>query len=95
MAERLDLAVRIRHMRDSTLKARRLTELRAVVFASPAYLARHGRPKHPDDLVGHNCVVRLTEAEEESGRSASMAGRGRSGCTAASAPTARRRPMRP
>ncbi|HTE82177.1 MAG TPA: LysR family transcriptional regulator [Reyranella sp.] len=66
VAERLDLAVRIRHMRDSTLKARRLTELRAVAFASPTYLARHGRPKHPDDLVGHNCVVRLTEAEEES-----------------------------
>ncbi len=66
VAERLDLAVRIRHMRDSTLKARRLAELRAVVFASPAYLAQHGRPNHPDDLVRHDCVVRLTESEEES-----------------------------
>jgi DNA-binding transcriptional LysR family regulator len=65
VAERLDLAVRIRHMRDSALKARRLAELRAVVFASPGYLARRGRPRHPDDLARHDCVVRLTERDEE------------------------------
>jgi DNA-binding transcriptional LysR family regulator len=65
VAERLDLAVRIRQMRDSTLKARRLGELRVVVFGSPAYLARHGRPRHPDELAGHQCVVRLTERDDE------------------------------
>ena len=65
VAERLDLAVRIRQMRDSTLKARRLGELRVVVFGSPAYLARHGQPRHPDELAGHQCVVRLTERDDE------------------------------
>lgn len=29
---------------------------RQVVVASPAYLARHGRPRTPQDLIGHACV---------------------------------------
>ncbi|WP_106475707.1 LysR family transcriptional regulator [Phytohalomonas tamaricis] len=34
--------------------------LRWVVVASPVYLARHGRPQHPDDLLTHACIgVRL------------------------------------
>jgi DNA-binding transcriptional LysR family regulator len=65
VAERLDVAVRIREMRDSTLKARRLGELRVVVFGAPSYFARHGRPSHPDDLTQHECVVRLTEGGAE------------------------------
>jgi DNA-binding transcriptional LysR family regulator len=65
VAERLDLAVRIRHMRDSALKARRLAELRTVIFAAPRYLSQRGRPRHPGELKGHECVVRLTEKNEE------------------------------
>jgi len=65
VADRLDLVVRIREMRDSALKARRLGELRVVVFGAPAYFAKHGRPTHPDDLARHECVVRLTEADAE------------------------------
>lgn len=30
--------------------------MRSVVVAAPAYLERHGRPKHPRDLQAHNCV---------------------------------------
>lgn len=29
---------------------------REVVFASPAYLAAHGRPRHPNDLTTHDCI---------------------------------------
>lgn len=29
---------------------------RAVVVGSPAYFKRHGRPKEPKDLQGHNCI---------------------------------------
>ena len=57
----LDLAVRIRHMPDSQMRARRLGELRTVVFGAPAYFAKHGRPKHPDDLVKHQCIVRTDD----------------------------------
>ena len=39
-----DLAVRIRELPDSSLKTRRLGEIRTVAYASPDYLARHGHP---------------------------------------------------
>lgn len=58
VAEGFDLAVRIGEMRDSTLKARRLANLRRVVFAAPSYLARHGCPRCPADLLRHACIVR-------------------------------------
>jgi DNA-binding transcriptional LysR family regulator len=56
--ERLDLAIRIGELRDTDLKAKRLGELRRTFFASPAYLARHGRPEHPTDLPRQQCLVR-------------------------------------
>lgn len=65
LADGLDLAVRIRELPDSGLRARRLGDLRIVVFAAPGYLARHGRPRHPGDLGRHQCVVRQTEGEAE------------------------------
>lgn len=63
VAEGFDLAVRIGEMRDSTLKARRLANLRRVVFAASSYLERHGRPRRPEDLVGHACIVRTAALE--------------------------------
>jgi DNA-binding transcriptional LysR family regulator len=63
VAEGFDLAVRIGEMPDSTLKARRLANLRRVVFAAPSYLAQHGRPKRPEDLIHHACIVRTAALE--------------------------------
>jgi len=91
VTERLDIAVRIREMRDSTLKARRLGELRVVAFGAPSYFAKHGRPKHPDELARHECVVRLTDGDAETWpfriagrrRLVKVAGRVRSDNTAA------------
>jgi DNA-binding transcriptional LysR family regulator len=34
----------------------RLGELRRIVCASPAYLDRRGRPRHPDELAGHDII---------------------------------------
>ncbi|KMN83021.1 LysR family transcriptional regulator [Chromobacterium alkanivorans] len=51
-----DLAIRIGHLSDSTLMARRLASRRHHVCAAPAYLERHGRPQEPADLERHNCL---------------------------------------
>jgi DNA-binding transcriptional LysR family regulator len=51
-----DLAIRIGHMPDSSLVARRLAVCRAAVCASPAYLRAHGAPRTIADLAAHNCL---------------------------------------
>jgi DNA-binding transcriptional LysR family regulator len=51
-----DLAVRIGSLADSGLIARRLASSRLVVCAAPAYLDRHGTPRRPEELKGHNCL---------------------------------------
>jgi len=55
--EGVDLAVRIGHLQDSTLKARRVGSAERICVASPAYLKKHGTPKTPEDLQRHNCVL--------------------------------------
>jgi DNA-binding transcriptional LysR family regulator len=42
---------------DATLVARKLCELRQGLYASPDYLAEHGTPETPDDLVRHACLA--------------------------------------
>lgn len=51
-----DVSIRISRLVDSSLIARQLATDRLVVCASPAYLAKYGRPQTPTDLVGHNCL---------------------------------------
>jgi LysR family transcriptional regulator, regulator for bpeEF and oprC len=54
---RWDLAVRIApRIADAGLLARRLTSLPLVTLAAPAYLARHGEPRTPDDLAQHRLI---------------------------------------
>jgi DNA-binding transcriptional LysR family regulator len=55
--EHIDVAVRIGHLADSDLRATKLGEVRRIACASPAYLARRGRPAVPDDLVGHDGIT--------------------------------------
>lgn len=52
-----DLAVRIGELPDSNMIATRVGSLRAIVCASPDFLARHTIPREPDDLVRYACVV--------------------------------------
>lgn len=51
-----DVGIRVGPMADSSLTARKLGDSDRVVVASPAYLARHGEPETPEDLLGHNCI---------------------------------------
>ena len=55
--EGFDLAIRIAADIDPGLVARRLTRARMATCASPGYLKKHGTPKSPDQLAGHNCIT--------------------------------------
>lgn len=55
--EGFDVAVRIGHLTDSSLVARRLAAVRMVTCASPAYLARAGTPAALEDLTGHEAIL--------------------------------------
>jgi DNA-binding transcriptional LysR family regulator len=57
VAEGVDVAVRFGEPEPSGLIARKLLETRIIACASPAYLARRGRPRHPSDLEGHECLL--------------------------------------
>ncbi|MBT2792924.1 LysR family transcriptional regulator [Paraburkholderia strydomiana] len=55
--EGFDVAVRIGELDDADLIAKPLTMYRMVICASPAYLAQHGRPETPEDLIAHQCLA--------------------------------------
>jgi DNA-binding transcriptional LysR family regulator len=55
--EGYDLAIRITPVNETSLILRRLARYRMVVCGSPNYFARWGRPEHPTDLAGHNCLL--------------------------------------
>lgn len=57
LEEGVDLALRIGHLQDSSLIARRLFDARTVVCAAPQYLKTHGTPGSPEELAGHDCLV--------------------------------------
>jgi len=83
--EGFDLAIRIAHLADSSLAARRLAPNRRVVCASPAYLERHGTPLTPHDLTRHNCLtandfVMSWDYKEPDGRAGSVRVTGRYAC---------------
>jgi DNA-binding transcriptional LysR family regulator len=64
--EGLDVAVRIAHLPDSSLRAVRVGSVRRVVCASPDYLAARGTPRTPVDLAQLDAIaVSLGASPEE------------------------------
>lgn len=57
IAERIDVALRVGTLSDSTLVARKLGQTRMLLCASPAYLARKGTPRSPADLLAHDWLA--------------------------------------
>ena len=56
VAENLDVSIRIGYLPDSTLIARKLGELSAVLCASPEYLSNAPPLQTPSDLLHHRCL---------------------------------------
>ncbi|WP_282178281.1 LysR family transcriptional regulator [Vibrio nereis] len=51
-----DLVIRTGYLEDSSLIARHILDSQWVVCASPAYVAKNGKPARPEELVQHNCL---------------------------------------
>ena len=65
---RWDLALRIGHLADSGLQARRLGESPMRVCAAPAYLKQRGIPRQIADLAQHNCLSYTQSALQSAGQ---------------------------
>ena len=57
LEEGMDVSVRIGDLPDSSMRALRVGTVRLVVVAAPEYLARHGVPQAPQDLLAHSVIV--------------------------------------
>jgi LysR family transcriptional regulator for bpeEF and oprC len=56
LEEGIDCAVWSGEIEESSLVARRVGFLYFATCAAPSYLAAHGQPAHPDDLIRHRCI---------------------------------------
>ncbi|WP_246697024.1 LysR family transcriptional regulator [Methylobacterium planeticum] len=57
MRENYDLAITTDEPKEASLIVRKVCEVENGLFAAPAYLLARGRPKHPQDLAGHDVVL--------------------------------------
>jgi DNA-binding transcriptional LysR family regulator len=55
--EGIDVAIRIGELKDPGLVARRIGQMARITVARPDYWDRRGRPRHPSELAGHDCVI--------------------------------------
>ena len=75
-----DVCIRFGAPPDARVIARCIAPNRRLLCASPAYLAQHGFPKVPNDLVKHNCIG-IRQGEEAYGVWRLASGRGKSATT--------------
>jgi DNA-binding transcriptional LysR family regulator len=61
--EGVDLALRTGTLTDTSLTVRKLAQVPRRVMATSAYWKAHGKPKTPNDLLAHECVILEREGE--------------------------------
>ena len=61
VGEGFDCAVRVGHLNDSNLIARRVAPIYGSLVASPGYIKGHGSPETPDELLSHQALMQGTE----------------------------------
>lgn len=66
-AEGYDCAVRVGDLPDSSLVSVRLADNRRLCVATPEYLQRRGRPRHPNELARFDCLALSSEASQTRG----------------------------
>ena len=54
--DNVDLSIRITDSPPPGLVGRQLLPIEHLLCATPQYLAEHGTPSHPHDLLGHSCI---------------------------------------
>ena len=65
--EGFDCAVRVGDLPDSSLVSVRMADNRRLCVATPQYLARHGTPQHPNELLQHACLTLSSDASQTRG----------------------------
>ena len=65
VAEGFDLAIRGGNLEDSSLMVRKLANVELRLFAAPAYLEKHGKPKRVADLADHECILFRPEGSSQ------------------------------
>lgn len=56
VADGFDMALRFGPPPEGALVVRKLTEMRVITTATPAYFQRRGRPLHPSELIEHDTI---------------------------------------
>ncbi|MES2037286.1 MAG: LysR family transcriptional regulator [Pseudomonadota bacterium] len=62
IAGQIDVAIRVSHLEDSNLIARKLVDSQRILCAAPAYLASAGHPVVAEDLAQHACLLYINAA---------------------------------
>lgn len=55
--EGIDVALRVSTMTDSSLIARKISDIKHLICGAPSLIAQHGKPKSAEDMRGVPCVI--------------------------------------
>lgn len=54
---RIDVAIRLGTLQDSSCIARKLNKMEFFICASPEYIKKHGKPCEPEEVANHDCLL--------------------------------------